>query len=582
MARRRKRLVDLVRDGTFLARKDERLLAASEPLSWPGLEAFRAGWRAADPDERREVALELERRLRDPDGARGLLGDLQTELRRLGPPGSFRRLERFFPRFFTHRAGPAAGRPFRLEGFQRDFLREWSRRHPNGERVYQVGVWGVPKGNGKTPVIAGLGVEALVSHTDRPEVYAVAGSRDQANICHAFASLNVEDGALAAWLDVAGDSIVCAEHDGEFTVLSAAGELGHGISPTLFLVDEWWLYVHRGQREAYNAGARALHKRPGVGALLAITTAGWDRGSQLGETFDQALAHPALEVNDTLEPGPLYRVCDPRSGFLFEWWAAPDGADIEDPRTIRKANPLSVVRPQDLLRELHRPDTDELDWRRLHLNQWTKTRRAWKVSGIWRRLTSDLQIPDGGEITVGIDCGRSWDTTSVGWAYADPSGQLVTRAHVWSVRRDAPHHTFVPGGELVGEELVEPFVHLLASRYTVRGIAFDPRYFSTEARHLAGDGFDLVEVQPQSAAMGDALADFERCALAGRLGHDGDPVVTAHLENVEAETDGRGSTRIGKRGNAYPIDAAIANILAVYLALRVEPRPPSKPWAATW
>lgn len=573
--------MDLVRDGTFLARQDERLLAGAAELPWPALDEYRRRFRAADPGDRREVALELERALREQDAQRVLLGDLQAELARLGPPGSVQRMERFFPRFFRHRAGPAAGRPFVLESWQRRYLREFWRRE-RGERVYQVGLLGVPKGNGKTPTVAGLGTLALVDATDAPEVYSVAGSTDQAALCFDFARGNVEDGALAAWLEVVGQSILCPAHDGEWQVLSSAGELGHGIIPTLYLVDEWWLFVHRGQREAYNAGAKALHKRPGEAALLAISTAGWERASQLGETFDAMLAHPLLEVNEHA-PGPLYRVADPESGFLAEWFAAPDDADIEDPAVIRKANPLSVVRPGDLLRALARPDTDELDWRRLALNQWTKTKRAWKASGVWRRLQGDLQIPEGAEITVGVDAARSFDTTSVGWAWQHPSGRVVIRAHVWSVRRNAPHHSFVEGGELVNEELVEPFIERLAARYRVREVAFDPRYFSAEARHLANDGFTLVEVYPQSAAMGDAVTDFEKLALAGQLCHDGDPVVAAHLEAVEAETDGRGSTRIGKRSDAYPIDAAIAQVLAVYRLLRLEPLPPPvRPWAAVW
>ncbi len=570
-----------MRDGTFLARKDEHVLNSGDELPWPRLEEFRRDFREAHPSERRAISLHLEATLREPDAQAFLLGRLQDELRRLGPPGSYRRIDRFFPRYFTHRAGPAAGQPFKLEKFQRGFLREWSRRDERGERVYTVGVWGISKGNGKTPVIAGLGTLAELEHTDAPEVYCVAGSSDQAAICHKFASDNINDGALAAWLEVVGDTILCPEHDGEFTVLSSAGDLGHGIKPTLYLVDEWWLFIHRAQREAYNAGAKALHKRPGEGALLAISTAGYDRTSQLGETYDAALAHPMLEVREK-GPGPLYRVRDEESGFLFEWWGAPEDADIENPAVIRKANPLSVVRPDDLLRELRRPDTDELDWRRLHLNQWTKTKNTWKASGVWRRLAGDLQIPEGAEITVGVDCARSFDTTSVGWAWLSPSGVVVTRAHIWSVRRNVPHHEFVEGGELVNEELVEPFVEMLDTRYHVAEIAFDPRYFSAEAHHLSSIGHTLVEVQPQSAAMGDAVTAFEQAALARKITHDGDPMVAAHFEAVEQTHDGRGSTKIGKRSAAYPIDAAIATILAHYRVHLVEYEKPAQPWAAAW
>lgn len=566
MARRKKRLVDLVRDGTFLARKDDRLLLGRESLPWPALEAFRLDFQAAPPGKgRREIALHLEHELQLPDAQRRLFGDLQRELAKLGPRGSWRRLERFAPRFFSHRAGPSAGQPFVWDPYQRRFLREWTRHDARGERIYTVSVLGIPKGNGKTPLAAVLGTLAVVENVDAPEVYVVAGAKDQAEICHDFASVNIQDGALAAWLEVAGSSIVCAEHDGEFEVLSSAGDLGHGTIPTLFIVDEWWLFMHRQQREAYNAGAKALHKRPGVAALLAITTAGYDLTSQLGETFQAAMDHPLLEVREKGR-GPLYVVKDEEAGFFFEWYGAPDDADIENPAVIRKANPLSVVRPEDLLRELARPDTDELDWRRLHLNQWTKTKRAWLSSGVWAGLRSSTQIPEGAVISIGIDAAHSHDTSSVSWAWRTPEGKVVTRSHIWSVRPNVPHHTLVDGGRLNNEELLEPFIHELAARYRVHAIGFDPRYFVAEAFHLAAAGFEMVEVYPQGGKMAEAVTAFEQRVLRGLLEHDGDRAVQAHLDAIDVITNPGGGKKIGKRSDAYPIDAGISNILASFLA----------------
>src|ERR1051326_6248730 len=110
MARRRKALVDLVRDGTFLARKDERLLASREQLHWSELDLLRRKFLAAagDAEAQRDVSLELERALKEPDAAVHLLGSLQHELRNLGPAGSFAQLDAFAPRFFRHRQGALA------------------------------------------------------------------------------------------------------------------------------------------------------------------------------------------------------------------------------------------------------------------------------------------------------------------------------------------------------------------------------------------------------------------------------------------------------------------------------------------
>src|SRR5438093_2472487 len=104
-------------------------------------------------------------------------------------------------------------------GFQRDFLREFWRRDKQGRRVYSVGLLGVPKGNGKTPLAAALGLHALLSERDAPEVYGIAGSKDQAGIAQRFARQWIEDGELANWLST--ESVLrCREHDGFYKLLS--------------------------------------------------------------------------------------------------------------------------------------------------------------------------------------------------------------------------------------------------------------------------------------------------------------------------------------------------------------------------
>lgn len=587
MARRRKALVDLVRDGTFLARKDERLLAGRDELPWPALEDYRSSYRSAPVDVRREVALSLERDLRTEDAQTRLLGELQRELRRCGPAGSFRQLDRFAQRFFRHQKGALASpdgrwqtaQPYVFPSNHRAFLKEFWRRDKHGRRVYQVGLLMEPKGCSKTPTAAVLGTHAVCSETDAPSVYQIAGSKDQAGFGHEFAQWNVLQGALAAWMETAGGALLVPEHWGEFEILSAEGDLSAGANPLAGIFDELFLFRHRHQREAWNSQAQALHKRSGRSWVLGISTAGYDKQTLLGEMYDAALADPRLEERDG---GYHLRLRDRENGFLFWCHQIPLDADIEDPDVIRRATPAAWVDPGDLLRELGRPDVDELDWRRLHGNQWTRARQAWISGRAWTLLRGDSEIPDGAEIFVGIDAARSFDTTAAAWCWISPEGRRVVRSHVWSVRQDAPHHTYVRGGELVNEELVEPFLAQLSDRYTVRGIAFDPRYFSSEARHLSEDGHMVVEIQPWGGAMGDAVVIFEKACLAGAVEHDGDRVLAAHIEAIDADKRPDGSKKIGKRSRAYPIDAGIASVLAHYLStldLPVADAEPGFAWA---
>ena len=97
---------------------------------------------------------------------------------------------RFFPAMFAHVKGPAAGRPFALEAWRRRFVEEFSRVNGGGERIYKRGMLGVARGNGKSPLAAGLALRELVCADDEPDVILAAAARDQARVVFEYAALS--------------------------------------------------------------------------------------------------------------------------------------------------------------------------------------------------------------------------------------------------------------------------------------------------------------------------------------------------------------------------------------------------------
>jgi phage terminase large subunit-like protein len=560
-----KTLLAHVRERSFRPHRHAHLLAEAD-LPFPVLAREQERYRRARSAEERAAALaafvahlreaysEQDRRIAASTGSR-----LQAALRELGRPGSFRQLERFFPRFLRHQAGERAGQPFVLERFQRDFLKELWRRDRRGRRIYSAALLGIPKGNGKSPLAAGLGLHALVSETDAPEVYGIAGSKDQAAIAQRFARTWVEQGELGQWVESRRD-LRCPEHNGFYRVLSSDGRLSHGVNPSAAIVDEWWLFASERECENYEALARALHKRgPGRAWSLAITTAGFDKQGQLGRTYERCLEHPQLEIHAR---GFLKILRDEESGFLFWWYGAPEERElaIDDPRVVRACNPASWVDPEQLLRDLHRPDTDELDWRRLHLNQWTSRRDAWLPNGTWSGLRSELDIPERAEIFVGVDVGLKHDASAVAWAYRHEDGRIVLRCQSWTASAKGNAHEHVGGGEL-RLELIEQFIRQLGRRYRIREIAYDPTFFARSAQLLGDEGFELVECLPASGRTSEAYQSFYQACREGSLNHDGDPVLAAHVEAAAAERTERG-WRIRKLKSTDQIDACVAAVLA--------------------
>jgi phage terminase large subunit-like protein len=76
--------------------------------------------------------------------------------------------------------------------------------------------------------------------------------------------------------------------------MSSDGRLGHGRRPTVGVVDELWLFRSRAEVQTYVAIQSSLHKLSDS-YLLAISTAGYDKESQLGRMYERALKLPDIE-----------------------------------------------------------------------------------------------------------------------------------------------------------------------------------------------------------------------------------------------------------------------------------------------
>jgi len=361
-------------EGSFCARRHHRLLAEEADLPWPRLAELQRRYRqAAGEWERRELGRELERRLRQP----GRVGEalpprresLSAAIAGLGVSEE-ERLLAFFPHFLVHKKGLRAGQPFTLEPFQTEFVREFARRDEHGQRVYRIGLLGLPRGNGKTTLAAGLGLHELCARSDSPEVYCLAAGSKQAAIVLNFARSLAAQGELTRFLSLEQHTIHCPSTRGLMLALSGEGRLHHGRMPSAALIDELWTFRRTREREGYVALLTALHKRPDS-FLLITTTAGPKRTGTLWQIYQQA-----MRLNDRWQPHPcLTAARDEKTGFLCWWYGAPDQADPDDETLWHACNPASWLSPDDLRRQRQDPGLTRQDFQQLILNQWPPAAR---------------------------------------------------------------------------------------------------------------------------------------------------------------------------------------------------------------
>jgi len=235
-------------------------------------------------------------------------------------------IAKFFEKYLSHRKGPRAGQPFHLDvsdhcgAWQKAFMDEFYELDSRGKRVYRLGFLGVPRGNGKTPISAGLGLFELLTRKDAPNVFNVAASRDQARILIDSAREMVEDSPkLMQWIEPSRNVIRSAANHGVMRVLSSEGSLLHGLNPSAILFDELHAVMQQGQEEAYVAMITTLHKRGAY--LLNTTTAGYNKETLLGRAYDEALR---LEDGEDLLGGCLRIRRDRKNGVLFYWYGIPE------------------------------------------------------------------------------------------------------------------------------------------------------------------------------------------------------------------------------------------------------------------
>jgi phage terminase large subunit-like protein len=576
MGRPAKTLLELVQDGTFRGRRDShRLLLGGPDLPWSGFALLQARYRSAGSEpERRAVALEFQHAVelvheQAAQQAAGPADQLQAELAELGRPGSVQQLLGFFPAYLEHPKGPLRGQPFQLESWQRAFLREFYRRDRQGRRVYRWGLLGLPRGQGKTALAAALGLYELVSRSDAPEIYFAAGSKEQAGIALSFAKSFAEQGPLTEWVRVKS-GLTCPATHGSLQVVSSEGSLQHGRAPAVAILDELWAFETRAQIETYTALVTALHKREDA-YLLAISTAGYNRFSQLGLIYEQALAWPDVTIS---RDGCLTVAKDAEHGQLFWWYGAPAQADPDDERILRACNPASFIKLAELRKQRHSAGLNEATFRRLHLNQWVDDRKAWIPADTWASLTDKTTlIPSGAEVYLGIDVALTHDTTALAWAHRLPDGRIIIRCKVWGADKQKAAHEHVAGPAIELEEIEEFILERLAKRFKVLEVAYDPRFFERSAELLEKKGLTMVEFRPASAPMVDAYQRFYQLALSGQLLHNGDKILAAHIAAAAAYPRETG-WKISKRSSRQPIDAVVASVLAVARAdLDKAPRP---------
>lgn len=273
--------------------------------------------------------------------------------------------------------GEWKGCTFHLEPWQKFIVGSlfgWKRA--DGTRRFRVGYIEIPRKNGKSPMLAGIGLYLFVADAEPgAQVYSAATKRDQAKIVWKHAAKMAETSpALKKRIKIywGKGNMHIAETESKFEPLGADADTMDGLNIHAALVDE--LHAHK-KRDTWDVLETATSSRRQP-MQLAITTAGVDQASICYENHQ----YSEMVLKGTVQ-----------DDTFFAFIASIDKGDVEnwdDPRVWAKANPnLGIsVKLDDLKRKAVK--AKEMPsflnaFLRLHLNVWTQQVDRWIPLHLW-------------------------------------------------------------------------------------------------------------------------------------------------------------------------------------------------------
>jgi phage terminase large subunit-like protein len=463
--------------------------------------------------------------------------------------------------YCRHTKGELAGHAVTFEAWQREIWNDALEIDAKtGRRRVRYLLSGRPRKNYKSAECAGAALYLASADGEiEPEVYLGSGAKEQAGIVFkqalGFIQANPD---LSRLFQGRRTYIRCPSTRGEITRVSAEGRLQHGLNPHGVVLDELHAFTTDAQIELFTALTTADALRQAA-FIAAITTAGFDLETLLGEEYQAAMKFP--DVVRFGKHGCLTVARDPETRSLMVWYGAPEGADVESPEVWRECNPAETLPLEFLKRQFAvarrggKKNMNINDFCRLHLNMWTAAKDRWITDEEWARGASAEKLPK-----------------AVDWAYALPDGRVVHRKRVWSAREEIEHDVFCPGGRVDLEDVELFITDDLAKRFKIRELVYDPRFFQETAQRIAKRGIRAAELYQGSSVMADALQTFYSDVKSGLVLHDPDDTVfDSHIRATAGQMTERG-WKISKLKSSKPIDATVASVMAHSRAARKKKR----------
>lgn len=510
---------------------------------------------------------------------------------------------KFFQTLLCFAEGENEGKPFVLQPWQQFIigcLFGW--KGADGFRRFRTAYVEIGKGNGKSPLAAGIGLYGLIGDGEAAaEIYSAAVTKDQAKILFRDAE-NMRAASPALKNRIAKHVNNLSYKNSYFRPISSEKRGLDGKRVHIALIDE----VHEHPTPIVVDKMRAGTKGRRQALIFEITNSGYDRETvcYYHHEYSQKILEGVLE-NDSWFAFVCHLdacgECRTTKGRLQPEQDCTECDSWLDEAVWIKANPnLGVsIQPkylQDQVMEALAMPAKENIVRRLNFCMWTQAdnraigAEAWaacsgtvgSATPVETRATWQAELK-GKTSYGGMDLASTMDIAAFVEFFPKQDGLDKARilpyffvpsaAIEQRVQKDrVPYDVWVRDGFLIATPgnvidyaFIREHIRRAAAEHNLAEVGFDPWNATQLVTQLQDDGLTMVEHRQGFQSMSDPTKQLLKMVAGKEFVHGGNPVLTWMADNLVTVSDPAGNLKPMKPENPNSpkkIDGMVATIMA--------------------